>query len=411
MECTNSSLSLPIYHSPIKPVRSFQKSNSFLSTLIWVSLGSMSLTLLRDVSAAWGWDSSSSTTTTKEFDEVHINEEVTTLNGEEWALELPVLFDNQTSMDLHININRVNRETQEERHIPDTLLPTSGLHDPDRAVMAKFINTSSKSVHIHFVNSETKEEHMVARNVEPFVGEIDEDNMDDTTPQQQGVVIIQSHPGYDFAIFDEDRSFRTLLSVDDLVHTTHGDQALFHITDFDTDPLACKAHFINDLTTTESVVRVTWVNPDNGEETTVIDELSANQAGSVLTRKGQLFRAYDVPHHTFRTEFVIHNSHGQQQFLHITGVNGSANADKTLAKFINLSPKVVHINYINAETNEEQLVIENLRPREDQIVETHSGHQFVAYDEERTFRKVYTMHADKGMMESHHIHHMHHEEL
>jgi len=276
-------------------------------------------------------------------------------------------------------------------------------------VMAKFINTSSKSVHIHFVNTETKEEQMVARNVAPFVGEIDEDNMDDTTPQR-GVVIIQSHPGYDFAIFDEDRSFRTLLSVDDLVHT-HGDQALFKITDFDTDPLACKAHFINDLTTTESVVRVTWVNPENGEETTVIDELSANQNTFILTRKGHTFRAYDVPHNTFRTEFVIHNSHGQQQFLHITGVHGSANADKTLAKFINMSQKVVHINYLNEETNEEQLVIENLRPREDQIVETHSGHQFVAYDEERTFRKVYTMNVVKGMTESHHIYHNYHEEL
>jgi len=269
-------------------------------------------------------------------------------------------------------------------------------------VMAKFINTSSKSVHIHFVNTETKEEQMVARNVAPFVGEIDEDNMDDTTPQR-GVVIIQSHPGYDFAIFDEDRSFRTLLSVDDLVHT-HGDQALFKITDFDTDPLACKAHFINDLTTTESVVRVTWVNPENGEETTVIDELSANQNTFILTRKGHTFRAYDVPHNTFRTEFVIHNSHGQQQFLHITGVNGSANVDKTLAKFINDSSKVVHINYINEETNEEELVIENLRPREGQILETHSGHKFVAYDEERTYRTVYTMSVHKGMVESHHIH-------
>mmetsp|Transcript_5598 Transcript_5598/g.6305 ORF Transcript_5598/g.6305 Transcript_5598/m.6305 type:complete len:405 (-) Transcript_5598:70-1284(-) len=404
MQITNPSLSLPIFHSPIVPVRSFQNSNSFLSTLIWVSLVSMSLTLLRDVSAAWGWDSS---TTTKEFDKVQLNEEVTTLSGEEWALELPVSFENQTSMDLHIN-NRVNRETpEEERHIPDTLLPTSGLLSPDRAVMAKFINTSSKSVHIHFVNSETKEEHMVARNVEPFVGDIDEDMMDDTTPQP-GVVIIQSHPGYDFAIFDEDRSFRTLLSVDDLVHT-HGDQALFHITDFDTDPLACKARFINSLTTQESV-SVNWVNPENGDETTVIDKLPPNQASFILARKGHVFHAYDVQH-TFKTEFVIHNGNGDQQFLHITGVNGSATADKTYAKFINVSPNVVHINYIDEETNEEYLVKDNLRPQEDQVLETHSGHQFVAYDEERTFRKVYTMHADKGMMESHHIHHIHHEEL
>eukprot|EP00751_Fragilariopsis_kerguelensis_P040975 CAMPEP_0171016968 /NCGR_PEP_ID=MMETSP0736-20130129/27107_1 /TAXON_ID=186038 /ORGANISM="Fragilariopsis kerguelensis, Strain L26-C5" /LENGTH=114 /DNA_ID=CAMNT_0011452623 /DNA_START=80 /DNA_END=421 /DNA_ORIENTATION=+ len=114
MQITNPSLSLPLFHSPIVPVRSFQNSNSFLSTLIWISLVSMSLTLLRDVSAAWGWDSSSSTTTTKEFDEVKVNKEVTTLNAEKWAWELPVSFENQTSMDLHIN-NRVKRETQEER--------------------------------------------------------------------------------------------------------------------------------------------------------------------------------------------------------------------------------------------------------------------------------------------------------
>merc|ERR1712194_355971 len=99
-----------------------------------------------------------------------------------------------------------------------------------------------------------------------------------------------------------------------------------------------------------------------------------------------------------------------QQFLHITGVNGSATKDKTLAKFINVSPTtVVHINYLNAETQKEQLVIENLRPLDNHVVETHAGHQFVAYDEARTFRQVYTMTVDKGMTESHHIHY--HEDL
>ena len=133
----------------------------------------------------------------------------------------------------------------------------------------------------------------------------------------------------------------------------------------------------------------------------VIDQLQPQEAQSIQTRKGHTFFAYDVQH-TFRTEFVIHAGQGQEQFLHITGVNGSATAGKTLTKFINVSPtSMVHINYLNTVTQEEQLVIENLRPREDRVLETHSGHQFVAYDEAQTFRKVFTMTVDKGMMERH----------
>mmetsp|Transcript_38865 Transcript_38865/g.43514 ORF Transcript_38865/g.43514 Transcript_38865/m.43514 type:complete len:428 (+) Transcript_38865:55-1338(+) len=421
------------------------KITNSLFTVLWVSVVSMSMILPRDVSAAWYG------TATEEVDEVKKGKEevkvnndssaTTTVSAEELASEIPVTFKNKSSMALHINW--VNRITQEEKSVVGTLIPSGVVKiqshpghmfvafneertlrlfyfveegvesmkfviteediSPDREVMAKFINTSSKSVHIHFVNSETKEEQMVAHNVAPFVGEIDED-ADDTKPQQ-GVVIIQSHPGHVFAIFDEERSFRTLLTVDPDGHT-HGDQALFKITEFETDPLACKARFINSLSTQESV-SVNWVNPETGDETVVIDKLLPNEARSILARKGHIFHAYDavdkLHKYTFRTEFVIHNSNGDQQFLHITGVNGSATADKTYAKFINVSPNVVHINYIDEKTQEEFLVKDNLRPGEDQVLETHSGHQFVAYDEERTFRKVYTMHADKGMMESHHI--------
>jgi len=426
------------------------KITNSLFTVLWVSVVSMSMILPRDVSAAWYG------TATEEVDEVKKGKEevkvnndssaTTTVSAEELASEIPVTFKNKSSMDLHINW--VNRETQEEKSVVGTLIPSGVVKiqshpghmfvafneertlrlfyfveegvesmkfviteediSPDREVMAKFINTSSQSVHINFINLDTKEEQRVAHNVVPFVGDIKAEAADTTPtkPSQQGVVSIQSHPGHVFAIFDEERSFRTLLTVDP-AHT-HGATAVFTITDFDTDPLSCEAHFINSLTTPENV-SVTWVHPESGEETTVIDKLLPNEARSILARKGHIFHAYDVDDKfrkwTFRTEFVIHNGNGDPQFFHITGVNGSANADKTLAKFINLSPKVVHINYINEETNEEQLVIENLRPREDQIVETHSGHQFVAYDEERTFRKVYTMNVDKGMTESHHINH------
>ena len=404
-----------------------------LSTVLWVSLVSISMILQvpKDVSAAWGWNGSSSSSETKEVDEVQINEEALTA-------EIPVSFENHSSMELYIHW--VNRDTHEETSVLDTpLLPSGELNiqsypghtfvafneertvrlvylvdideknarkfiitekdlSPDREVTATFINTSSQSVHINSVNQETKEEQSVAHNVASFVGEIDDDT--DVIKPQQGVVSIQSYPGHVFAIFDEERSFRTLLTIDP--SHTHGDQAVFTITDFDTDPLACEAHFINSLTTPESVVRVTWVNPDTGKETTVIDQLLANQARSIQTRKGHTFFAYDVQHTFFRTEFVIHAGQGQEQFLHITGVNGSATANKTLAKFINMSPtSMVHINYLNKETQEEQLVIENLRPREDHVLETHSGHQFVAYDEAQTFRKVYTMTVDKGMTERH----------
>mmetsp|Transcript_24666 Transcript_24666/g.28549 ORF Transcript_24666/g.28549 Transcript_24666/m.28549 type:complete len:430 (-) Transcript_24666:173-1462(-) len=418
-----------------------------LSTVLWVvSVVSMSMLLVPgNVSAAW-YGSSDNTTEevekVKKIKEVKVNDAVPASPPKRTlASEIPVMFKNKSSMALYINW--VNRETQEEKPVVDILLPSGVLEiqshpghmfvafneertlrlfyfveegvesmkfviteediSPDREVMAKFINTSSKSVHINFINLETKEEQPVAHNLEPLVGEIDED-ADDTKPQQ-GVVIIQSHPGHVFAIFDEERSFRTLLTVDPDGHT-HGDQALFKITEFETDPLACKARFINSLSTQESV-SVNWVNPETGDETVVIDKLLPNEARSILARKGHIFHAYDavdkLHKYTFRTEFVIHNSNGDQQFLHITGVNGSATADKTYAKFINVSPNVVHINYIDEETNEEYLVKDNLRPQEDQVLETHSGHQFVAYDEERTFRKVYTMNVDKGMMESHHI--------
>mmetsp|Transcript_37375 Transcript_37375/g.40531 ORF Transcript_37375/g.40531 Transcript_37375/m.40531 type:complete len:418 (+) Transcript_37375:55-1308(+) len=416
------------------------KITNALSTVLWVlSVVLMSTILPRDVSAAWYGTTEEEVKKGKE--EVKVNDD---------ASEIPVTFKNKSSMALHINW--VNRETQEEKSVVGKLFPhPSGVvkikshpgHmfvafneertlrlfyfveegvesmkfviteediSPDREVMAKFINTSSKSVHINFINLETKEEQPVAHNLEPLVGEIDED-ADDTKPQQ-GVVIIQSHPGHVFAIFDEERSFRTLLTVDS--SHTHGDQAVFTITDFGVDPLACEAHFINSLTSEDSV-SVNWVNPETGDETVVIDKLLPNEARSILARKGHIFHAYDavdkLHKYTFRTEFVIHNSNGDQQFLHITGVNGSATADKTMAKFINASLKVVHINYIDEETNEEYLVKDNLRPQEDQVLETHWGHKFVAYDEERTFRKVYTMHAEKGMMESHYIHHIPHEEL
>jgi len=423
-----------------------------LSTVLWVvSVVSMSMLLVPgNVSAAW-YGSSDNTTEevekVKKIKDVKVNDVVPASPPKRTLTsEIPVTFNNKSSMALYINW--VNRETQEEKPVVDILLPSGVLEiqshpghmfvafneertlrlfyfvedekkemkfvitekdiSPDREVMAKFINTSSQSVHINFINLDTKEEQRVAHNVVPFVGDIKAEAADTTPtkPSQQGVVSIQSHPGHVFAIFDEERSFRTLLTVDP-AHT-HGATAVFTITDFDTDPLSCEAHFINSLTTPENV-SVTWVHPESGEETTVIDKLLPNEARSILARKGHIFHAYDVDDKfrkwTFRTEFVIHNGNGDPQFFHITGVNGSANADKTLAKFINLSPKVVHINYINEETNEEQLVIENLRPREDQIVETHSGHQFVAYDEERTFRKVYTMNVDKGMTESHHINH------
>jgi len=424
-------------------LRTMKITNS-LFTVLWVSVVSMSMLLPRDVSAAWYGSA------TEEVDEVKKGEEkakvdddssaTTKVSAEELASEIPVTFKNKSSMDLHINW--VNRETQEEKSVVGTLIPSGvvkiqshpghmfvafneertlrivyfveeGVENmkfiitekdisPDREVMAKFINTSSKSVHINFIDLKTKEEQMVAHNLEPLVGDIDED-ADDTKPQQ-GVVIIQSHPGHVFAIFDEERSFRTLLTVDS--SHTHGDQAVFTITDFGVDPLACEAHFINSLTSEDSV-SVNWVNPETGDETVVIDKLLPNEARSILARKGHIFHAYDavdkLHKYTFRTEFVIHNSNGDQQFLHITGVNGSATADKTYAKFINVSPNVVHINYIDEETNEEYLVKDNLRPQEDQVLETHSGHQFVVYDEERTFRKVYTMNVDKGMMESHHI--------
>jgi len=436
-----------------------------LSTVLWVSVVSMSMLLpSRDVSAAWGWDSS---TAEEEVDEVKINKAVkkvndatgsasakaTTVSAAEVSSEIPVSFENHSSMNLHINW--VNRDTQEEKRVLDTALIPSGKAEikshpghtfvafneertvrlvyfvdeeevlenngkmtfiitekdisPDREVMAKFINTSSKTVQINFINTDTKEEKMVAFDVEPFVGEFDADA--DDTKAQQGVEIIQSHPGHVFAIFDEERSFRKLLTVDH--GHIHGDTALFKITDFDTDSSACKAYFVNDFTgTKESVVRVTWVNPDTDEETTVVDKLPAgHQSSGILTHKGHTFRAYDVGK-TFQTDFVIHEGQGHQQFLHITGVNGSATVDQALAKFINVSPTVVHVNYIDEETNEEHVVIDSLQTGWDQVLETHSGHQFVAYDEERTFRKIYTMNADgKGMVESHHINIQHEEEL
>lgn len=376
----------------------------------------------------------------KDPDEVAEGGSPTTLSEEELASEIPVIFENKSSKDLHINW--VNMETQEESRVIDTLIPSGKIEikshpghmfvafneertfrivyfveeeteknimtfviteddiSPDREVMAKFINTSSKSININFVNPETKEEIMVAHNLAPRVGDIDEAEDDDVDKPQEGVAIIHSHPGHLFAVYDDERSFRTLMSVDE--GHTHGDKATFKITEFEIDPLACRAHFINSLNSKRNV-NVNWVNIETGEEREVITDLPPNQVGSILSRKGHSFVAYDAER-SFRTEFIIHTGGGHSQFLHITGVNGSANADKTHAKFVNVSPKLVHINYIDEKTKEEHLVVDNLRPRDDQVLETHHGHQFVAYDEERTFRKVFTMNIQKGMVETHHIH-------
>eukprot|EP01083_Nonionella_stella_P200299 733673_1 len=196
---------------------------------------------------------------------------------------------------------------------------------PDRDVMAKFINTSSKSIHINYVNPETKEETMVAHNVAPRVGDIAEAEDDDDDKPQEGVAIIHSHPGHLFAIYDEERSFRTLMSVDD--GHIHGSKATFKITEFEIDPLACRAHFINSMNSNRNI-NINWVNPETGEERVVIADLPPKQVTSILSRKGHMFVAYDAKR-TFRTEFVIHTGSGHNQFLHVTGVNGSANADKT----------------------------------------------------------------------------------
>lgn len=374
-----------------------------------------------------------------DLDEVEVRSP-TTLTEEELASEIPVMFINTSSKELHVNW--VNTVTEEENRVIDTLIPTGRMEikshpghmfvafneertfrivyfveeepeknmmtftiteddiSPDRLVMAKFINTSSKSIHINYVNPETKEETMVAHNVAPRVGDIAEAEDDDDDKPQEGVAIIHSHPGHLFAVYDEERSFRTLMSVD--AGHIHGSKATFKITEFEIDPLACRAHFINSMNSKRNV-NINWVNPETGEEREVITDLPPKQVTSILSRKGHMFVAYDAKR-TFRTEFVIHTGSGHNQFLHVTGANGSANADKTHAKFINVSPKLVHINYIDEETKEEHLVIDNLRPRDDQVLETHHGHRFVAYDEERTFRKVFTMNIQKGMVESHHIH-------
>eukprot|EP00751_Fragilariopsis_kerguelensis_P036818 CAMPEP_0170935772 /NCGR_PEP_ID=MMETSP0735-20130129/19315_1 /TAXON_ID=186038 /ORGANISM="Fragilariopsis kerguelensis, Strain L26-C5" /LENGTH=204 /DNA_ID=CAMNT_0011339581 /DNA_START=37 /DNA_END=647 /DNA_ORIENTATION=- len=201
------------------------KITNSLFTVLWVSVVSMSMILPRDVSAA----EIPVTFKNKSSMALHINwvnretqeEKSVVGSAEELASEIPVTFKNKSSMDLHINW--VNRITQEEKSVVGTLIPSGvvkiqshpghmfvafneertlrlfyfveeGVENmkfiitekdisPDREVMAKFINTSSKSVHINFINLETKEEQPVAHNLEPLVGEIDED-ADDTKPQQ-----------------------------------------------------------------------------------------------------------------------------------------------------------------------------------------------------------------------------------
>jgi len=245
----------------------------------------------------------------------------------------------------------------------------------NRAVKVKFINSSSKSTNVNWINTDTLEERTIVEHLLPgkSSGEID------------------SYTNHHFFAFDDEFSFRVEFEVD--AGHANGDLATFTLTDALIGPP--KAVFVNAM---QEPVHVNWVGSDKSERQ-VITNLSPDHESTPLdTFHGHIFVAYDEKR-TFRTEFTVVKRHGTEVFR-IQGYDGVARA---MTQFVNSHPSdVIHINYIDDITKEEHSVIRNLPPNESSdILTAFRGHRFVAFNEARTFRKIFTHQGPLGLVESH----------
>lgn len=64
--------------------------------------------------------------------------------------------------------------------------------------------------------------------------------------------------------------------------------------------------------------------------------------------------------------------------------------------FMNSTPGPIQIHWIHTETGEEVLVKDVLRPGEVDVIESHPGHRFVAYDTEREVRREVSVKVGYG---------------
>lgn len=248
--------------------------------------------------------------------------------------------------------------------------------EANRAVQVQFINNASeKTVHINWMHRDTQEEKTVVENLRPG--------------KTSG--ILDSYTNHHFWVFDDDYSFRVELQVDP--GHAHGSLATFTIDDILIgNP---KVVFLNIM---EEPVHVNWVSMlEGGKETQVVANLPPGHESTPLnTARGHIFVAYDEER-TFRTEFTVSKFHGTE-VIRITGLNGFA---RGMTQFVNSIGEAVHVNYI--EGQEEHPVVRNLAPNEssDILTVAANGHQFVAFNEARTFRQVFTHQGPLGMVESH----------
>lgn len=255
----------------------------------------------------------------------------------------------------------------------------------DRAVKIQFKNQASKMVHVNWIHPDTEEESNVIPSLAPGL----------ESP------LLDSYTKHRFVVFDEERKIRVEFQVD--AGHAYGDLVIFDITDDVIGPP--KVIFVNVI---DEPVHVSWVNqqkssdddaPSSDEQ--VITSLAPNhRSPPILTRPAHVFVAYN-DERTFVTEFIVSKHHGTETFQ-IEGYDGAARA---MAQFVNSSPSTtIHVNYIDDRTKEEHPIVRNLPPNESsEILTAHRGHRFVAFDEERTFRQVFTHEGPLGKIESHQV--------
>eukprot|EP00546_Thalassionema_frauenfeldii_P011280 CAMPEP_0178916702 /NCGR_PEP_ID=MMETSP0786-20121207/12805_1 /TAXON_ID=186022 /ORGANISM="Thalassionema frauenfeldii, Strain CCMP 1798" /LENGTH=420 /DNA_ID=CAMNT_0020590105 /DNA_START=8 /DNA_END=1273 /DNA_ORIENTATION=- len=256
-----------------------------------------------------------------------------------------------------------------------------------RPVRVEFTNKASKALHINWIDLNTQKEQTVVENLMPGTSS----------------GFLDSFTDHHFIVFDNERTARVELKID--TGHAHGDLATFTITDDTIGPP--KVVFWNvlgndssDNEPTEAVdVRVSWIGPDEVEQPVIANLHPGHQSKPIDTFHGHRFVAYD-DEETFRTEFLVSRHHGTEVFQ-IKGHDGVA---RTMAKFVNSHPDTIHVNYIDERTNEEHPVIRNLNNGEaSEVVTSHRGHRFVAFNDARTFRKIFTHEGPLGMVESHTI--------
>mmetsp|Transcript_22702 Transcript_22702/g.33521 ORF Transcript_22702/g.33521 Transcript_22702/m.33521 type:complete len:193 (-) Transcript_22702:111-689(-) len=171
---------------------------------------------------------------------------------------------------------------------------------PGNVVQVEFINDCSHTFHVNFIDSESSEEDMIIANLQPAAAS----------------ETVQSFPGHQFAVYDEDRTFRLRVLVGQ--GHEHGDHVSFRITDDMIHPQKpVDVEFIND--TSSKQLHINYLDPDSDNEEMIIHNLSPGKSCSdsnfdeicsetIHSFTGHDFVAYDEER-SFRIILHVDESH------------------------------------------------------------------------------------------------------